>query len=50
MVGLLSTGPTPSSFCDGGGRLVFGGGALLIGGSHVCDDLGGVSTGDDLTP
>ena len=43
--------------CGGGGGLVVGGGALLVCGGSVCDDLGGVSTGDgfqksygDLTP
>ena len=35
-------------FCGGGGGLVFGGGALLIVGSSACDDLGGVSTGDEV--
>ena len=34
--------------CGGGGALVFGGGALLIGGSSIGDDLGGVSTGDEV--
>ena len=33
-------------FCGEGGGLVVGGGALLVGGGCVCDDLGGVSTGD----
>ena len=35
-------------FCGGGGGLVFGDGAFLIGGSSVCDDLGGVSTVDEV--
>ena len=35
-------------FCDDGGGLVVGGGALLVGGGSVCDDLGGVSTGDEV--
>ena len=35
-------------FCGGGGGLVVGGGALLVGGGSVCDDLGGVSTGDEV--
>ena len=35
-------------FCGGGGGLVIGGGALLVGGGSVCDDLGGVSTGDEV--
>ena len=32
----------------GGGGLVFGGGAFLIGGISVCNDFGGVSTGDGV--
>ena len=35
-------------FCGGASGLVFGGGALLTGGCSVCDDLGGVSTGDEV--
>ena len=35
-------------FCGGGGVLVIGGGALLVGGGSDCDDLGGVSTGDEV--
>ena len=35
-------------FCGAGGGFVFDGGALLIGGSSVCDDLGGISTGDEV--
>ena len=35
-------------FCGGGGGLDIGGGALLVGGCSVCDDLGGVSTGEEV--
>ena len=35
-------------FCGGGGGLVIGGGTLLVGGGSFCDDLGGVSTGDEV--
>ena len=34
--------------CGGGGGLVVGGGAFLVGGGNVCDDMGGVSTGDEV--
>ena len=34
-------------FGGGGDGLAFGGGALLVGCGSVCDDLGGVSTGDE---
>ena len=35
-------------FCGGGGGLVIGGGALLVGGGSVCDDLGIISTCDEV--
>ena len=35
-------------FCGGGGGLFVGGCALLVGGGSVCDDLGDVSTGDEV--
>ena len=34
--------------CGGGGGFLVGGGAFLVGGGSVCDDLGGVSTGDEV--
>ena len=35
-------------FCGGGGGLVFGGGTFLVGGGSVCDNMGGVSTDDEV--
>ena len=35
-------------FFGGGEGLVGSGGALLVGVGSVCDDLGGVSTGDEV--
>ena len=35
-------------FCGDGSGLAVGGGALLVGGGSACDDLGGVSTGDEV--
>ena len=35
-------------FCGGGSGLVVCGGAFLVGGGSVCDDMGGVCTGDEV--